>query len=123
MDVEKFVSDMNTGEELGRQVDRGLSRIDTMLTMIENRMAYGDWLADDKSQSGWLIGNEVVPVVADDRQASPTAGRLLPHGVVVAPSLAWMLVDPEEYRKRWRESGSNGVESGVSDHESKKKTG
>lgn len=63
MDVEKFVSDMNTGEELGRQVDRGLSRIDTMLTMIENRMAYGDWLADDKSGSGLLIGDEVVPVV------------------------------------------------------------
>lgn len=122
MDVEKFVSDMNTGEELGRQVDRGLSRIDTMLTMIENRMAYGDWLADEQSQSGWLIGDEVVPVVADDRQASPTAGRLLPRGVVLALTPAqWALwrrgrITVGEFRRKW-------AECGVSDHESKKKTG
>jgi hypothetical protein len=113
MDVEKFVSDMNTGEELGRQVDRGLSRIDTMLTMIENRMAYGDWLADEQSQSGWLIGDEVVPVVADDS---------LPRGVVLALTPAqWALwrrgrITVGEFRRKW-------AECGVSDHESKKKTG
>lgn len=110
MDAEKFVSDC---EEMGRQVDRGLARADGMLTILENRMAYGDWLADEKGRSGWLIGDEVIPVVVDDR---------LPPGVVLALTpeqwTLWRagLISQGEFRRKW-------AESGVSDRGSTKKTG
>lgn len=105
MDAEKFVSDC---EELGRQVDRGLSRAAGMLDLIDRRVSYGDWLADDQSRSGWLIGDEVIPVVADDR---------LPRGVVLALTPAqWTLW------RRGRITTGKRAKSGVSDRGSTKKT-